>query len=878
MRSQSFDRCIILTQTSQGSNAKSLVEAFERQVARRGDAMAVCDRHRGVSYSALDTAANAVAQQVLARVQGSNPIAVMMSPGVAGVVAILGILKSARPYVILDPGFAPQRLQNLVEDAATSLIVVAPQTGLATKLAERTGCLFLDISPAMTTLEAKKPDVAPAPHDLAWIHYTSGSTGNPKGVIQRHGDSVHFINAFIRCVTLDETDHTTMLHGFLSLDLFGPLLAGACLHIFNLKRRGFTQLASWIHTSRITVLSTLPTTFRAMTTTLNTAGQFSQVRQVRLGGEPVVAKDVVAFERLFPQRAELFNWLGSTETGIAYDIVERGAPAARGYLRRRIPDTALRVIDENGASVGVGEIGEIEVSSRHLFPGYWGQPELTRSVISSDPMDPSRRRFNTGDMGRLHHDGALEYLGRQDLQVKIRGNAVALLEVETVMTSLPAVRRAAVTSFVDANGSVELVAFFVAEEQGIPESGMLRETLSELLPAHMVPTRLEPLLSLPLTPGGKIDRHKLQNLKTESAHRGIAGRAPAGAIETAIAGVWCDCLALDAVDAEVSFWDVGGDSLQALEVLAKINTALGVELTPEVLLHETSISDLAERLSNAVDMTSDRSPCLLKFCDGDERPPLYCIHHHLGTAFCFRELARELGPGQPVYGLQARGLSGQCHERIEEMAGDYLTELRTVQPEGPYHLLGYCFGGWVALEMASQLQSQGESVGLLAMIDLQGPGRRRQSVWERLVHRYAVESANLAALDSREKRVYMMNRVKATTKTLLGNFGVRRPKATTLAPGRLQSVAEANDRAQRVYQPSPVSGALLLFRSPYPLVTHYSDPQFGWSPVVDDTQVCFVHGPRLEGAGAKVIATHLTAALEVSRRENTQTSRSAHGH
>ncbi len=401
---------------------QSIIARFERQVQDYPDRLALKSGNRALTYTALNSAANRVANALLARSEGPEPIALLLKSGIAAVTAILGTLKAGKFYVPLDPGFPQARLAAIASNAEPRLVVTDnANLALASVFVEdRAQIVNVD---DLTAVSDRNPGLAIAPDAYAYLLYTSGSTGQPKGVIQNHRNVLHQLTTYTKGLAVGAEDRLTLLHsyGFSAsrLDIFGALLSGAGLFHFAVADNGLADLARWLREEEITLLHWVPTAFRQLAGVFDVLEQFPSWRLVVLGSEALSVRDIALYKKHFSPDCVLVNRFGTTETGnICWHFIDKNSEHTSGAVPvgRAIEDTEVLVLDETGEDAAVGQVGEIAVRSAYLSPGYWRQPESTQSAFAPDPTDAGRKIYRTGDMGYKRGDGSLVHAGRKDLQ------------------------------------------------------------------------------------------------------------------------------------------------------------------------------------------------------------------------------------------------------------------------------------------------------------------------------------------------------------------------------------------------------------------------------------------------------------------------------
>ena len=580
---------------------QSISSRFEQQVREYPDRLAVKTIAHELTYEELNNAANRVAWAILAqRGERQESVALLFHQGAPVIGAILGVLKAGRTYVPLDPSLPIARTAYILEDSRAGLLVTDSQNlPLARQLA-RQGCEIINIDELALGTPVENPGHDISPEFPCWIIYTSGSTGRPKGVIQTHRNVLHMTMNYTNNFHVCADDRVSLLFSCSvhagAFSTFMALLNGAGLYALDLKTARLDQLAEWLTQQEITVCGFVPTLFRQFADTLGGNDQFPNLRLIYLAGEPVYKRDVELYTKHFSQDCILVNRLGSTETDVMsmYFVDKKtqisGTNVPAGYAPQ---DKQVLLLSDEGQEVGVNQIGEIAVRSRYLSPGYWNKPEVTQAVFLQDPAEGEERIYRTGDMGRMFPDGCLEHLGRKDFQVKVRGYRVEIAEVETALLELTSIKEAVVVAREDPAGEQRLVAYLVPATEPVPSIGELRSHLKEKLPDYMVPPAFVFLDALPALPNGKLDRRGLPSPGTARPALDIDYLAPRTAVEEALVRIWTEVLCLDQVGVYDNFLDLGGDSLQAGQVISRVVKTLKVQLALRSLFDAPTIADMA---------------------------------------------------------------------------------------------------------------------------------------------------------------------------------------------------------------------------------------------------------------------------------------------
>ncbi|HEY1376788.1 MAG TPA: thioesterase domain-containing protein, partial [Gemmataceae bacterium] len=605
-----------------------------------------------------------------------------------------------------------------------------------------------------------------------------------------------------------------------------------------------------------------------------------------VGGEALTARHV-AFWQAFAPDTVLVNEYGPTEATVGccvYRVPAGSRPAGAVPIGRPVANTRLYVLTAGLRPVPPGEPGELFIGGAGLARGYHDRPDLTAEKFLPDPFgsEPGGRLYRTGDLVRQLPCGDLEFLGRVDRQVKVRGVRIELEEIEAVLAEHPAVRTAAVLAREDGPGERRLVAYVVPRPGRALTAADMRDFLKGRLPEHMVPAALVQVDELPLTPNGKLDVPALP--APGRTHLELPGGfIPARtAAETRMAHLWETVLGIRPVGVRDDFFDLGGDSLLAAGLFAQVHKAFGRDLPAATLLKAPTVERLVNLLADPTE--ADSQPALVPLQPAGSRPPFFCVHGIGGEILSFGDLARHLGPDQPFYGLQSpRTGDDRRPASLEALAARYLDEVRGVQPHGPYYLGGVSFGGTVAFEMARQLQARGEAVGLLAVVDQRShPGRSRAPVRLRFVGEFLKNVPRWVWYDLCEAGpAALVTRLRLRARALLPRPG-RRRDGDGAAPGAAARKAEAAFDLTRLpdsyrklleyhfqilldYTPRPYPGRVTLLRARAQPLTRVQATDLGWSGLAGGVDVIDVpgsHDTLLREPYVRVLADRLRACLQ----------------
>jgi amino acid adenylation domain-containing protein len=701
----------------------TITSRFERQVVAVADKLAIVTDAVSLTYRALDLKASRIAA-ALASLPSSRdrPIALFMTDEAARVAAMLGALKANRICIPLAPNSPQQWVSQVIQDSGTAHVIVDRSTHSLAELANTGIGTVMEIDELGRSLQSFAADRVASSDDTAAVVYTSGSTGRPKGVALDHGSLIRWGDVRYPLFGLGRNDRYANLRssGVASgvINTLLPLFCGGTLFPFDLHRHGLQKLAPWLIAEKITHVSFSAVLLRTWLASLPDNLRFPALRVVVVTGERLYAQDIIHLSR---------HLEGDWHIGHQYAATEAGLIAAQVFTPSRLPNAGIVAVgrpvdgaevciqDETGAVVAPGEIGEIIVRSRFLAQGYWNNPQLTAKVFETVPHDKAIRIYRTGDLGRWRSDGTLEHVGRKGRRIRLRGYNVEPFQVECELMRQPGVTDAVVVRHDGAAGQEPcLVGYVVAPANASPSA--MRKGLAERLPSYMVPSHVVVLDSFPITNSGKIDRNALPPPRREET-RLLALRVPSDDREHQLLAIWQEVLKLPTIGIDNDFFELGGTSLQALMMFVQIEARLGCSLSPTTLVQAPTIVRLAELIRAAAGIRASQSLVPLRV--SGTGLPLFLVSGRAWLVMNYRHLLNDLKADRPVFGLQPLPLDGKHRipRTIEAMAADYISEIRRVQPHGPYFIAGHSFGGRVSFEIAQQLVRADECVSFLGLID-----------------------------------------------------------------------------------------------------------------------------------------------------------------
>lgn len=587
---------------------------FQKVVEQCALRPAIDTGDRIITYRELDLQSSRLAQVILrAAVGRSAPVPLLFGHDPRALIALLAVLKTGLPYSLLDPTNPTERSLAIVRELGTKLLVHSDETSEQARKLTAGGIILVDIDDVSDVEDpAPMPDITVSPDDLAYVVFTSGTTGIPKGVTQNHRNVLHRAWLYGTTANLSQDDRLVLLYSPSASgavrDIFGSLLNGCTLYPYDLRKLGLDRLGAWLQDNRITVYNSVATVFRHFAATLSGADNCPDLRLLQLGSETIYSSDVALYKRLFSDACRFVARLGSSEispickyyvdkqTEIKYPTVPAGFPTL---------DVEVQILDEDGHLLEADAVGEIVVRSRYLTPGYWNQPHQTAEVLHVE--SDGTLVFRTGDLGKLTQDGCLLHLGRKDFQVKIDGHRVETSEVESALLDLNEIKEAAVIAQMEPSGGNRLVAYVVPTTRSAPTADSLRFSLSDTLPPHMMPSVFALIDRLPVTSSGKVDRRRLPQIERLRPAMGKEYVEPRTEVESTLADIWSDVTGIEKVGVFDSLMDLGGSSLQAMRITSRINKLFDIDIPLASVLELENVARVAELVGamQAVISTAD---------------------------------------------------------------------------------------------------------------------------------------------------------------------------------------------------------------------------------------------------------------------------------
>jgi amino acid adenylation domain-containing protein len=820
-------------------------ELVTRQAERTPDAIAVVSESRSLTYRQLHARSNAIAHRLQALGAGPDrPVAISLERTAQLPVALLGILKSGSCYVPLDQQDSPERLASILEECRPAALILdhsfPPLRGT-----DAIPLIYPDDIPDPSPVDVFTVSGV-TPEHQAYIIYTSGTTGKPKGVTIRHRALANLLNSVMRAPGFTPADRmlavSPISFDIATMDMFLPLVAGGILVVADrFVGADPSRLAALLVKFDVTVLQATPATWRLLA-----SSDWKGKRDLKMisGGE-ALPRDLA--NRLLSHGGELWNCYGPTETTIYSGVIQIQSEPGLVPIGPPIANTMFYVLDDAGRLLPPGVPGELYIGGTGVSSGYVDPSQDLRHSFSPDPYAQvlGARMFKSGDLVRLINGNEFEFFGRRDHQVKLRGYRIELGEIESALRTFPNIENAVATLRENEPGEPYLIAYFTATNKQL-DLRQVRDHLSRLLPAYMVPTRYMLMDAMPLTPSGKIDRKVLLASASSglSAYLQPEGVRPRTALEGKLLTIFRDVLNTAEFGVTDSFFEYGGYSLLTVKLFDRINRALKLSLPISLLFDAPTVRALAEIIDLARPL-----PLIVPIRPRGGAAPLFVIHSYL----LYGVLPYIVEPDRPVYGVRELMDVSQS-QTIEERATIYVKEILKVYPDGRLLLAGWCAAGSLTVEIARQLGERNHQVGLVALLDAERPGYRpllRGNRTARLLARVTFHVRRLRGGSIRQKVEYVRSALRHSWESVLESlFMHHRPLLMGLQRVLGFSLPDAvfNNTWSRVaalqnYAPTRYPGRVILFRAMDVPQLPGSDETLGWKEIVDDgIEVVFVPG------------------------------------
>lgn len=819
--------------------AQPAVRLFEQRTALTPNATAVSNSGKRLSYSALNAAANQLAHYLLSiGVKPNSYVGVLVERSERMLVATLALMKVGASYVPMEPDFPDDRLKMVAEESQLAYLLTEAELARRQIAPDALSVCLDEIESRLSGYSGENLSESPELDSVAYVIFTSGSTGKPKGVCVTHRALTNFLCSMAKRPGFTENDRiagvTTLSFDIAGLELYLPLITGGSLVIVDrVDSHNGSRLAGLLEEQQITVLQATPATFRLM---LDAGWEGKPDLKVLCGGEafpPELASKLVG------RCSEVWNMYGPTETTIwstIKQIVDSDQPINIG---RPIDNTSIYILDDDNAPVPVGVVGRLCIGGDGLAAGYLNQPELTAErfiELSGLAADAKVRVYDTGDQARYLSDGEIQFLGRNDHQVKISGYRIELGEIESVISAHPAVDQAVVTLH-HVGDQPRLVAFAKMLDVDVTVTAM-RDFLKQHLPGYMIPSIIEFLDEIPLTGNGKVDRRNLPEPRLDRPELETKFVSPTTTMQAELVSIFRQVLGTDSVGIHDDFFELGGTSLAAARMMHALEERQQRRLPLALLLSNPTVEELSKILKDEGWEPSWKS--LVPISPGGSKNPLYCVHAAGGNVLVYRDLAKHIGDDRPIYGLQSEALSGNLPEEpdVPAIAERYAREIVAMQPTGVYNLCGYCLGGTIAYEIAVQLTKQGRKVGTVALFDTHRTWLEygwAQDAYSSVQQLY-FHAANLAMSGPKGLQSFVKEKYAELRRRMSRKAEARRSQAASELKQQIHVLDDYYDRVTMEYSPAELDARVVVFK-PRRAYTGYDRHTHGWEGFVENLKL-----------------------------------------
>jgi amino acid adenylation domain-containing protein len=845
---------------------------FERQVEETPDRVALVRGGEHLSYWEVNLEANKLGHYLREQGVGAErTVGVCTGRTAEMVIGILAVLKAGGAYVPMDPGYPKERLRYMLEDCKAEIVVVdaVGREEIGTWEWKKMVVDMEEEREEINRCSGRNVEGWAVGENVAYIIYTSGSTGEPKGVAIQHGSAAEMVRwsqGVYGRKELSRVAATTSMSFDLSVyEIFVTLASGGAVVIM----KNAMELADKVEEEQVSLINTVPSVIGDIA-----EGKIGgSVEVVNVAGEVLTRKIV---EKMEAQGAgkRVYNLYGPTEdtTYSTYEEVRMGTKE-RPTIGRPIRNTEVYVLSGEEELAPIGVTGELYISGKGLSRGYVNRGDLTASryVPSRNGSGAGKRMYRTGDRCRYLGDGRIEFIGRADNQVKVRGYRVEPGEIESVLMQHPAVAEAVVIDWTDSKGIKALAAYVVDKPNENISPVELSDYLKNKLPQYLIPGHFIKLQSLPITPNGKTDRRALASPGRNGIQRTSKNISPRNDIEIRLAAIFSEVLGREGIGMTDDFFELGGHSLLTIQLVSAIERTFGYRIPlHELFKNGVRIESLAGYLLNHCAKAQPQSSCLVPVRKAGNRRPFFCVHPASGQVLCFVDLVRNLSGDRPFYGFQSQ----TCNHGdlgIEPIASRYIEEMRSIQPRGPYLLGGYSMGGLVAFEMARQLARTGDEISLLALIDSAIPGSQSipgEDDDGRLIQWFVRD----LALPIESLNIEWDQLMNLSTEDALGRL-LEMAKQAGLVPdyiglewmNQLYQVFKDNIEAMRGYEPGLHSGSLLYFRASEQSASSADQRMRTWNALATGGVESFVipgsHYSIMREPNVKVLGQQLDACI-----------------
>jgi amino acid adenylation domain-containing protein len=856
-------------------------ELFEQQVARDPGAVAIICKGRQLSYRELNERANQVAHYLRKRGVGPESlVGVCLQRSLELIIGLLAVWKAGGAYIPLDPAYPQDRVSFMVANTGMKVLLTDEKCKILFPVEQdKAVCLDSDW-PAIAGESTANLAPTAVPSNLAYVMYTSGSTGQPKGAMIQHSGLVNYLSWAIKAYEV-EGKGSVPVHSSIAFDstvasLYPPLLTGGQVELLPEDVGAQNLLAALRQKKNRSKVVITPAHLELLNQQLSAEEMAGMTKVLVIAGDALNAEKLSKWRDCAPE-TRLFNEYGPTETTVgccAYEVRTTDPRNGPVPIGSSITNAVLHVLDINLDPVSPGATGELYVGGAGVGRGYFNKPGLTHERFVDDPFSGASgsRMYKTGDLVRRRPDGTLEFVGRADDQVKIRGYRIELGEIENTLAGHPGVQSCSVVAREDSPGNKQLVAYLIAREAESADTEGVKTFLKQTLPDYMVPAHFVFLDSFPLTQNGKIDRKALPAPSYKNTLIAQEFVAPRTETEKKLAAMWIELLKVERLGIHDDWYELGGHSLLAIRAMSRIQETFGVALSMDTFFPRATVAVLAKALEDR-----EGSPDKLAYAVPVQRKGKEVPFFWIGPRARGNSLSSQLGPDQPFFGI---GFEPQLFDqlkapyRMEEIARHLVLALREKQPRGPYRLGGFCIGAVVAYEVARQLMMAGQEVEQLVLLEplnpLQSAPVRFATALKRMSIRVGFRFNELRQLGIDEFPVYARRRWKGV-KCLFTDVAWRFSARSRFQNRKLHlpDLEKIFFFAASAYKPKPLRCPTVIFRcKDWPMLAA-GDPYFGWREMLtgpsETHEVPGDHAGIFREPNVKVLADKLRDCLQNAR-------------
>ncbi|AWW31715.1 non-ribosomal peptide synthetase [Echinicola strongylocentroti] len=833
----------------------SFADILHESAVRYSQKTAVEFQQQKLTYAELDELSNQFADFIRKQnINKGDRVGLFLPRSAELIMALIGTIKSGAVYIPIDPSLPKERIKHMLEDSAAKAIITSRD--LLGEVPEDISHLVMEtFMDNPSVYSSTYQEVGLTQNDPLYLLYTSGSTGLPKGVLVSHQNLINFYYSAKDIFNVSESDRTlaitTISFDVAGMEIVATLGNGATLVVADTPtQKDGRLLLKALKEKYITRVFSTPATYQML---LQVGWESHLPLKIVSGGEPFSQKLI---EQLLPITDEIWNAYGPTETTIFSTIKLIDKPEAYNSIGKPIHNTQIYLLDEHQQPVSPGEIGEIYIGGKGVALGYWQRPELNKERFINNPFDSTHPKlYKTGDLGQINSNEELICLGRIDTQVKIRGHRIELGEIEQQINLIDGLTASHVSIIQGTAGPKHLIAYIIRKNQSAErppndETLLWKSFLQRSLPDYMVPVEWVALTHFPLTPNGKIDQKALPVPTFEAKEHKASDRSSWSENEMLVSEIWQDKLKLPFIDLDDDFFELGGHSILAVEVMSTLDKKIDAQLPLTTIFKHATVRGFAAILDNKNQTQAQNKEwsSLLPIKPSGHKAPIYMVHGVAANITNYFKLIDHVDKDQPLYGLQAKGLNGTDSPNIgmENIAAHYVNEIIEHNPEGPYHIGGYSFGGYVAFEMAKQLIKRNKKMGKLIIFDtsIDQETAISSGFLEKAAKEFQKRKVEMQLLVNAPQtfRITKGRMIKRKAEEILIKMGIQKEKDPMDRAAIIKKIKKINTDAIENYKLAPIDMDLVLFKAKIKLTAVQDAEFYGWSSYANSVKVIDVDG------------------------------------